>query len=319
MVGAKVSNVGVPILLKHLIDALDLKPGSPQTLLVVPLGLLLAYGGLRLSTSLFTELRELIFAKATEGTARSISLQVFRHLHDLSLRFHLERQTGGMTRDIERGTRAVHSLISYSLYSIVPTLIEVVLVLTLLGVKFDVWFAGITIAALVVYIGFTVVVTEWRTKFRRTLNELDSVAHSKAIDSLLNYETVKYFNNEDFEARRYDESLEKLRRAQLKSQTTLSMLNTGQQLIIAAALVLMLWRATQGVVAGRMSLGDLVMVNAFMIQLYIPLNFLGVIYREIKQALTDIEKMFRLLDREREVADSPGATDLQVKLSLIHI
>ncbi|MBY0368569.1 MAG: ABC transporter ATP-binding protein/permease [Roseateles sp.] len=313
MVGAKLSNVGVPLLLKHLIDALDLKPGQPQALLVVPLGLLLAYGGLRLSTSLFTELRELIFAKATEGTARSISLQVFRHLHDLSLRFHLERQTGGMTRDIERGTRAVHSLISYSLYSIVPTLIEVVLVLTLLGVKFDAWFAGITVAALVVYIGFTVVVTEWRTKFRRTLNELDSVAHSKAIDSLLNYETVKYFNNEDFEARRYDESLEKLRRAQLKSQMTLSMLNTGQQLIIASALVLMLWRATQGVVDGRMSLGDLVMVNAFMIQLYIPLNFLGVIYREIKQSLTDIEKMFRLLDREREVADAPGAAELQVR------
>ena len=313
MVGAKLCNVAVPVLLKHLIDALDIKAGQPQALLVVPLGLLLAYGALRLSTSLFTELRELIFAKATEGTARSISLQVFRHLHDLSLRFHLERQTGGMTRDIERGTRAVHSLISFSLYSIVPTLIEVVLVLTLLGVKYDVWFAGITIAALVIYIAFTVVVTEWRTKFRRTLNELDSVAHSKAIDSLLNYETVKYFNNEDFEARRYDESLEKLRKAQLKSQTTLSMLNTGQQLIIAAALVLMLWRATQGVVAGHMSLGDLVMVNAFMIQLYIPLNFLGVIYREIKQALTDIEKMFRLLDRDREVADAPGAPELQVQ------
>ena len=312
MVGAKLCNVGVPLLLKHLIDALDIKPGQPQALLVVPLGLLIAYGALRLSTSLFTELRELIFAKATEGTARSISLQVFRHLHELSLRFHLERQTGGMTRDIERGTRAVHSLISYSLYSIVPTLIEVVLVLTLLGVKFDVWFAGITIAALVVYISFTVVVTEWRTKFRKTLNELDSVAHSKAIDSLLNYETVKYFNNEAFEAARYDESLEKLRRAQLKSQTTLSMLNTGQQLIIATALVLMLWRATQGVVQGHMSLGDLVMVNAFMIQLYIPLNFLGVIYREIKQSLTDIEKLFVLLDRDREVADAPGAKDLQV-------
>lgn len=312
MVGAKLSNVGVPLLLKHLIDSLDLKPGQPQALLVVPLGLLVAYGALRLSTSLFTELRELIFAKATEGTARSISLQVFRHLHDLSLRFHLERQTGGMTRDIERGTRAVHSLISYSLYSIVPTLIEVVLVLTLLGVKFDAWFAGITVAALVVYVTFTVVVTNWRTQFRKTLNELDSVAHSKAIDSLLNYETVKYFNNEDFEARRYDESLEKLRKAQLKSQTTLSMLNTGQQLIIATALVLMLWRATQGVVAGQMSLGDLVMVNAFMIQLYIPLNFLGVIYREIKQSLTDIEKLFLLLDREREVADTSGAVDLQV-------
>ncbi|PZP35790.1 MAG: metal ABC transporter permease [Roseateles depolymerans] len=312
MVGAKLCNVAVPVLLKHLVDALDLKPGQPQALLVVPLGLLLAYGGLRLSTSLFTELRELIFAKATEGTARSLSLQVFRHLHDLSLRFHLERQTGGMTRDIERGTRAVHSLISYSLYSIVPTLIEVVLVLTLLGVKFDVWFAGITILALVVYVSFTVLVTEWRTQFRRQLNELDSQAHSKAIDSLLNYETVKYFNNEGFEAARYDESLESLRRAQLKAQTTLSLLNAGQQLIIAVALVAMLWRATQGVVAGHLSLGDLVMVNAFMIQLYIPLNFLGVLYREIKQSLTDIEKMFRLLDREREVADPPGAPELQV-------
>lgn len=313
MLGAKLSNVGVPLLLKQLVDSLSLKPGDPQALLVLPLGLLLAYGALRLMTSLFTELRELIFAKATEGTARSISLQVFRHLHDLSLRFHLERQTGGMTRDIERGTRAVHSLISYSLYSIVPTLIEVTLVLGLLAVKYDIWFAGITIAALVLYVSFTVLVTEWRTKFRKQLNELDSVAHSKAIDSLLNYETVKYFNNEDFESRRYDESLEKLRRAQLKSQSTLSLLNTGQQLIIATALVAMLWRATQGVVSGTMTLGDLVMVNAFMIQLYIPLNFLGVIYREIKQSLTDLDKMFTLLERDREVADAPGAPALRIE------
>ncbi|WP_323055757.1 ABC transporter ATP-binding protein/permease [Paucibacter sp. PLA-PC-4] len=313
MLGAKLSNVGVPLLLKQLVDSLSLKPGDPQALLVLPLGLLLAYGALRLMTSLFTELRELIFAKATEGTARSISLQVFRHLHDLSLRFHLERQTGGMTRDIERGTRAVHSLISYSLYSIVPTLIEVTLVLGLLAVKYDIWFAGITIAALVLYVSFTVLVTEWRTKFRKQLNELDSVAHSKAIDSLLNYETVKYFNNEDFESRRYDESLEKLRRAQLKSQSTLSLLNTGQQLIIATALVAMLWRATQGVVTGTMTLGDLVMVNAFMIQLYIPLNFLGVIYREIKQSLTDLDKMFTLLERDREVADAPGAPALRIE------
>jgi len=312
MLAAKLANVGVPLLLKNLVDSLSLKPGDARALAVVPLGLLLAYGALRLSTSLFTELRELTFAKATEGTARSISLQVFRHLHDLSLRFHLERQTGGMTRDIERGTRAVHSLISYSLYSIVPTLIEVTLVLSLLAVKFDAWFAWITLIALVFYISFTIVVTEWRTKFRKHLNELDSVAHSRAIDSLLNYETVKYFNNEDFEAARYDESLEKLRRAQLKSQSTLSLLNTGQQMIIATALVAMLWRATQGVVAGRMTLGDLVMVNAFMIQLYIPLNFLGVIYREIKQSLTDLDKMFVLLAREREVADSPAAQPLRV-------
>ncbi len=310
MVGAKVANVGVPVLLKNLVDAMSIKPGSAASLLVVPVGLLLAYGLLRLSTSVFNELRELVFAKATEGAARSISLAVFRHLHSLSLRFHLERQTGGMTRDIERGTRGVHSLISMSLYSIVPTIIELTLVLTVLGVKFDAFFVWITLAALVLYIGFTVTVTEWRTQFRRTMNELDTMAQSRAVDSLLNYETVKYFNNEDFEAGRYDASLERYRRAAVKSQTTLSLLNAGQQLIIAISLVAMLYRATQGVVDGRMTLGDLVMVNAFMIQLYIPLNFLGVIYREIKQSLTDLDKMFVLLEREREVRDAPGAQPL---------
>jgi ATP-binding cassette subfamily B protein len=217
-----------------------------------------------------------------------------------------------MTRDIERGTRAVHSLISYSLYSIFPTVVEVAMVLTLLAVKFDASFAWITMAALVAYIVFTVSVTEWRTKFRRQMNELDSSAHTRAIDSLLNYETVKYFNNEDFEARRYDDNLERLRRVALKSQSTLSLLNTGQQLIIAAALVAILWRATEGVVDGRLTLGDLVMINAFMIQLYIPLNFLGVMYREIKQALTDLDKMFALMERHREVDDAPGAQALQV-------
>ncbi|MBK6926046.1 MAG: ABC transporter ATP-binding protein/permease [Comamonadaceae bacterium] len=314
MVGAKLANVGVPLLLKQLVDAMT--PGmNPATaaLLVVPVGLLLAYGGLRLCTTLFTELRELVFAKATQGAARSIALETFQHLHALSLRFHLERQTGGMTRDIERGVRGIESLISYSLFSIVPTLIEVVMVLTILGVKFDAWFAWITLAALALYIAFTVWVTEWRTKFRRQANEFDSAAHTKAVDSLLNYETVKYFNNEGFEARRYDESLERLRRARLKSQSTLSMLNLGQQLIIAVGLVAMLWRATQGVVDGRMTLGDLVMVNAFMIQLYIPLNFLGVIYREIKQSLTDLDKMFTLMEKEREVADAPGALPLAIR------
>ncbi len=310
MVGAKLANVGVPLLLKELVDNMDLKVGDPRTMLAVPVALLVAYGALRLSTSLFTELRELVFAKATHGTARSIALQTFKHLHALSLRFHLERQTGGMTRDIERGVRGIESLISYSLYSIIPTLIEVAMVLSLLAYKFDAWFAWITIAALVVYISFTVSVTEWRTKFRREANEFDSAAHTKAVDSLLNYETVKYFNNEGFEAQRYDERLEQLRKARLKSQTTLSLLNTGQQLIIATALVAMLWRATQGVVDGRMTLGDLVMVNAFMIQLYIPLNFLGVIYREIKQSITDLDKMFVLLEKEREVADAPGAQPL---------
>ena len=312
MVAAKLATVSVPLLLKQLVDAMTIPPGSPQALLVVPLGLLVAYGGLRLSTTVFTELRELVFAKATEGATRQIALEVFGHLHALSLRFHLERQTGGMTRDIERGTRAVQSLISYSLYSIFPTLIEVALVLTLLGSQFDMGYVWITLVALVLYVGFTVSVTEWRTQFRRRMNELESSSQSRAIDSLLNYETVKYFNNEAFEARRYDEALEKLRRARIKTQFTLSLLNGGQQLIIATALVLMLWRATQGVANGSLTLGDLVMVNAFMIQLYIPLNFLGVLYREIKQSLTDLDRMFTLLEREREVADAPDATALRL-------
>ena len=311
VIGAKVANVGVPVLLKNLIDSMTIKPGDPAALLVVPAGLLLAYGALRLMTSLFTELRELVFAKATQGASRQIALQTFEHLHALSLRFHLERQTGGMTRDIERGVRGIESLISFTLFNIGATLIEVAMVLTVLAVKFDAWFAWITLAALACYITFTVLLTEWRTKFRREANEFDSAAHSKAVDSLLNYETVKYFNNEGFEARRYDESLQRLRAARLKAQSSLSLLNTGQQLIIATGLVAMLWRATQGVVDGRMTLGDLVMVNAFMIQLYIPLNFLGVIYREIKQSLTDLDKMFTLMDREREVADAPGAEALR--------
>ncbi len=317
MVGAKLANVGVPLLLKELVDALTprtgLAPGQ-AALLVVPLGLLLAYGLLRFSTSLFTELRELIFAKATEGATRAIALQVFGHLHGLSLRFHLERQTGGMTRDVDRGTRGVQSLISYSLYSIFPTLLEVVLVLALLGTKFELWYVWTTLAALAAYVFFTVKVTEWRTQYRREMNELESASQTRAVDSLLNYETVKYFNNEAFESSRYGESLERLRRARVKSQTTLSLLNAGQQLIIATALVAMLWRATSAVTQGGMTLGDLVMINAFMIQLYIPLNFLGVLYREIKQSLTDLDKMFTLLDREREIADAPGAPALALAL-----
>jgi len=312
MVCAKLANVSVPLLLKDLIDAMSFKPNDPQAVLVVPVAMLVTYGVLRLSVSAFTELRELVFAKATQGAARQIALETFEHLHGLSLRFHLERQTGGMTRDIERGVRGIESLISYSLYSVVPTLIEVALVLGILAVKFDVWFAGITLTALVLYIIFTIGVTEWRTQYRRMANEFDSAAHTKAVDSLLNYETVKYFNNEGFESARYDKSLEALRRARLKAQTSLSVLNTGQQLIIAIALIGMLWRATQGVVDERMSLGDLVMINAFMIQLYIPLNFLGVLYREIKQSLTDLDRMFSLLEKEREIADSPNASPLQL-------
>ena len=315
MVGAKLANVGVPLLLKELIDALTPQPSGAQMLMVVPLALLLGYGLLRLSVSAFTELRELVFAAATQGAARKIALQTFEHLHHLSLRFHLERQTGGMSRDIERGVRGIESLIAYSLYSIVPTLIEVVLVLTILGMKFDKWYAIITLLALAMYIYFTVTVTEWRTQFRKQVNEFDSGAHTRAIDSLLNYETVKYFGNEAFEASRYDENLNKLRQARIKAQNSLSALNIGQQLIIAVALVAMLWRATEGVVQGRMSLGDLVMINAFMIQLYIPLNFLGVIYREIKQSLTDLERMFGLLEKNREVADLPVAQPLQLDRS----
>jgi ATP-binding cassette, subfamily B, heavy metal transporter len=312
MVGAKLANVGVPLLLKNLVDAMTIKPGDPAAILVVPVALLVAYGALRLCTTLFTELREVVFSKATQGAARRIALETFNHLHALSLRFHLERQTGGMSRDIERGVRGIESLISFATFNVLATLLEMGLVLSILAVKFDAWFAWITLGALVLYITYTVVITEWRTKFRREANEFDSAAHSKAIDSLLNYETVKYFNNEAFEADRYDVSLKRLRRARLKSQTTLSLLNAGQQLIIAGGLVAMLWRATEGVADGRMTLGDLVMVNAFMIQLYIPLNFLGVIYREIKQSLTDLDKMFTLMEREREIADVPGAQDLQL-------
>ena len=312
MVGAKLANVGVPLLLKELIDSMTPQPTVAQAVLVVPVALLIAYGLLRLSVSAFTEFRELVFAEATQGAARRIALETFEHLHRLSLRFHLERQTGGMSRDIERGVRGIESLIAYSLYSIVPTLIEVVLVLTILGVKFDKWYAIITLIALAAYIYFTVTITEWRTQFRKQVNEFDSSAHTRAIDSLLNYETVKYFGNEAFEARRYDDNLNKLRKARIKAQNSLSALNIGQQLIIAVALVGMLWRATQGVVEGRMTLGDLVMINAFMIQLYIPLNFLGVIYREIKQSLTDLERMFQLLEKQREVADLPAAQELQL-------
>jgi ABC-type transport system involved in Fe-S cluster assembly fused permease/ATPase subunit len=310
LIGAKVANVGIPVVMKHLIDSLTISPSNPRALLVLPLGALLAYGALRLSTTVFTELREFLFARVTQRAVRTIALQVFRHLHALSLRFHLNRQTGGMTRDIERGMRGVSSLISYTLFNILPTLVEITLVLGYLIAKYDIWFSVITAVALVTYITFTVVVTNWRTHFRRTMNELDSKANTKAIDSLINYETVKYFGNEDYEARRYDEGLKNFENAAVRSQTSLSVLNTGQSLIIATTVTLILWRATAGVIDGSMGLGDLFLVNSFMIQLYIPLNFLGVIYREIKQSLADMERLFALLDQNREVADSDGATAL---------
>ena len=310
LVGAKMANVGVPLVLKQLVDQMNVTPAHPQALLVLPLGVLAAYGALRLSTTLFTELREFLFARVTQRAVRTIALKVFRHLHALSLRFHLNRQTGGMTRDIERGTRGVSSLISYTLFNILPTLVEITLVLTYLVLHYDIWFTIITACALVLYIAFTVVVTNWRTHFRRTMNDLDSKANSRAIDSLINYETVKYFSNEDYEAQRYDQGLQRFEGAAVKSQTSLSLLNTGQSLIIATAVTLILWRATQGVIDNTMTLGDLVLVNAFMIQLYIPLNFLGVIYREIKQSLADMERLFQLLDQHRDIADKQGATKL---------
>ncbi|OIR01743.1 putative multidrug export ATP-binding/permease protein [mine drainage metagenome] len=308
LVGAKVANVAVPMVFKSIIDTLGMP--AEKAAMLVPLGLLAAYGALRFSTSLFTELRELLFVRVTQRAVRTIALQVFEHLHALSLRFHLERQTGGLTRDIERGTRAISSLISYTLYSILPTLVEISLVLGILAYKYDASFVLITVAALTTYIVFTVTVTNWRTHLRREANELDSAANIRAVDSLLNYETVKYFNNELYEAKRYDGQLQKWETAQVKSQMSLSALNLGQALIISIAVGLMMWRAASGVASGRMTVGDIVLVNAFLIQLYIPLNFLGVLYREIRQALTDIERMFILLNQHREVQDAPDARAL---------
>ena len=307
LVGAKLANVGVPLVFKEMIDRMT--PG--EQLLVLPVGLLLLYGVLRFSTSMFTELREIFFARVTQQAVRRIALEVFRHLHALSLRFHLERQTGGVSRDIERGTRSISSLISYTLYSILPTLVEVSLVLGILIARYDAIFALITATSLAAYIVFTVLVSNWRIGIRRKMNETDSAANTRAIDSLLNYETVKYFNNEEYEARRYDEQMRKWEDAATASQTSLSWLNLGQQAIIVVGVTAMMWFAASGVVDGTMTIGDLVLVNAFLIQLYVPLNFLGIVYREIRQALTDIERMFSLLEVNREVADAPDAKPVE--------
>ncbi|MEY3621180.1 MAG: hypothetical protein RL132_262 [Pseudomonadota bacterium] len=311
LVLAKVANVAVPVVLKDIVDLVSVNPIGAT--IAVPLGLVLAYGALRVLTTLFTELREVVFARVTQQAVRRIALQVFEHLHALSLRFHLDRQTGGLTRDIERGTRGVSSLVSFTLYSILPTVIEVFMVLAWLVVFYEIWFAVITVVALTVYVLYTIAVTEWRTNFRRVMNDLDSRANTRAVDSLLNYETVKYFNNEKFESQRYDQSMARWQEAAIKSQTSLSVLNVGQSLIIAAAVTLMVWRATLGVIEGKMTLGDLVLVNAFMIQLYIPLNFLGVLYREIKQSLADMERMFGLMAQHREIDDNPDAKPLVVR------
>ena len=305
---AKLANVGVPLVLKEVVDALD----PTKALLVLPVFLLVGYGLLRLSSTLFAEFRDLVFAKVSQRSIRNVALKTFRHLHALSLRFHLERQTGGVSRDIERGSRGIDSLLRFAIFSIIPTLFEMALVGAILIKKYNIWFAVITLGALIIYITLTIMITEWRTHFRRTMNDLDSRANSRAIDSLLNYETVKYFNNEDFETRRYDESMQRWEKASVKSQTSLAFLNAMQALIIASAVTSLMVLAADGVVSGAMSVGDLVLVNVLLIQLYIPLNFLGVIYREIKQSLADMEKMFRLLSENKEIDDAPGATPLLV-------
>ena len=306
LTAAKLANVSVPLVLKQIVDALDPRHAA----LVLPLALLVAYGLLRMSTTLFAELRDIVFLRVTQRAIRRIALTVFRHLHSLSLRFHLERQTGGVSRDIERGTRGVSTLLSYMLFSIIPVVLEFTLVAVVLFAKFDWRFAAVTFAAVVVYITFTVLVTEWRMEIRRQANELDSRANTRAVDSLLNYETVKYFNNEDYEARRYDDNLRGYEAAAVKNEASLGLLNIGQSIIIAAAVTVLMILAAQGVVADSLTLGDLVLINGLLIQLYIPLNFLGMVYREIKQALMDMDRMFRLLEENREVEDRPNAVAL---------
>ena len=308
LVSAKLANITVPFVMKRIVDGLT----GPLAIVAVPVALLVAYGVLRVSSTLFNELRDVVFVKVAQRAMRRIALEVFHHLHALSLRFHLERQTGGLTRDIERGTRGISTLLSFMVFSVLPTLLEIALVTGLLIYQFDVWFGVISVAALVLYVALTFTISEWRTHHRRQMNEMDSKANTRAVDSLLNYETVKYFGNEGYEAKRYDENLQRYERAVVTSETSLGLLNAVQAAVIALAVSLLMWRAAEGIVAGKLTLGDLVMVNALLIQLYIPLNFLGVMYREIKQAMVDMEKMFRLLSENREVEDRPGAKPLAV-------
>ncbi len=306
LITAKLANVGVPLIMKQVVDNLD----PSVQVVAVPFALLAIYGLLRFSTTLFQELRDVVFIRVTQRAIRRVALGVFRHLHSLSLRFHLERQTGGMTRDIERGTRGISTLLSYLIFSILPVILEFALVAGVLIAKFDWRFAAITFGAVAVYITFTVIVTEWRMEIRRRANELDSRANTRAIDSLLNYETVKYFNNEDFEARRYDEQLHKYEDAATKNEASLGVLNIGQSGVIAVAVTALMVLVADGVARKSFTIGDLVLVNGLLIQLYIPLNFLGMVYREIKQSLLDMDRMFRLLAEHREVEDKPGAVPL---------
>lgn len=307
LIFAKAANVTIPLILKQIVDRLDV---NNPALLITPLGLLAAYGLLRLSSSLFNEMRDSIFARVRHGAMRSVSVRTLEHLHQLSLRFHLERKTGGITRDIERGTRSVSSLLNYMVFSIIPTLVEVLMVVGILLANYSIWFAAITLGAVVIYIGFTFLITEWRMKYRIAMNALDSTANTQAIDSLINYETVKYFGNEDHELRRFDHSLQQWEEAAVKSQTSLSALNVGQAAIIAIAVTAVMVLAARGVVSGALTLGDLVLVNAFLLQLFIPLNFLGIVYSQLKHSLEDLRRMFELLHREPEIVDRPNAADL---------
>jgi ATP-binding cassette subfamily B protein len=308
LVLAKLAMIAVPIALKEIIDRLDVQP----SLLLLPLVPLVAYGALRLASSLFQELRQIVFARVMARTSRQITLSVFRHLHGLSLRFHLDRKTGGVARDVERGMTAVSDLLDWTLYTILPTLFEIAVVTVILVTRYDASFAVITLGTIAAYIVFTFSVTEWRMRYYRAANEADTEATARNVDSLLNYETVKYFNNEEHEQHRFDKSLIKLEDATVKSLKTLAVLNIGQASIVAIGLTLLLWRATVGVTEGRMAIGDLVLVNAFLIQLSIPLNYLGMVYREVKQSLTNIDRMFALLDEPQEVRDAPGAPPLAI-------
>ncbi len=308
LVVAKLANIGVPLVMKQLVDRLDLKIG----VLVVPALLLMAYGALRLSTSLFQELRGVVFARVLARTSREITLRVFAHLHALSLRFHLDRRTGGVARDVERGMTSVSDLLDWTIYTILPTLLEISLVSAYLMTHYDWTFTLITLATVVAYVIFTFSITEWRLRYYRAKNEADTEANSRSVDSLLNYETVKYFGNEKHELSRFDVALIQYEEATVKSLKTLAVLNVGQAAIVALGLTLLLWRAATGVAAGTMSLGDFVLVNAFLIQLAVPLNYLGMVYREVKQALTNLERMFALLDQPQEVRDAADANALVV-------
>jgi ATP-binding cassette subfamily B protein len=307
LTAAKLATVYVPMLFKRMVDLLS----DPQNLpLVLPLGLIVAYGAIRVASIAFAELRDAVFAKVAQRAIRNIALQTFRHLHALSLRFHLDRQTGGLSRAIERGTNGIDSLLWFMLFNILPTLVEIALVCGVLWALFDVWYALVTFGCVVAYIAYTLIVTEWRLKYRREMNETDQEANTRAIDSLLNYETVKYFGNEAYEAERFDQSLARYERASVASRTSLSLLNIGQAAIIGVGLGVLMTMAGNGVMAGTMSIGDFVLVNTYLIQLYIPLNFLGFVYREVKQSLTDIESMFDLLEINAEIKDAPHAMPL---------